>query len=376
MVAEKVCVKVIKKLGAKNNTNRTKEVLIAAAAQLLLNPVGFKWSEYWNMMEKNPVIAREVFIRAAPHLGYGESRQIASLATDQRLAILLWMYRHFPPEQDPTHNTAYIVGALDNIADYRAQIIRSLIEEGSLESVAALRFADKALALPTIDFKWWSIAARENMWRKTWCPPAAEELKHYLNKSNYRFVRSHLELLQLVEESLLRLQAKLKGNNSPSYFLWNSFRQGSIVVYDHKDENALSDFVKMHLEYDLKERKVIINREVEIKRSTRKGDGSRTDLLVQAIADDSTDTLNLVIETKGCWNEDIDSAMESQLKKKYMSKYKAKVGIYLIGWYYCSHFKPRKSNTLEIIKQKYALQAKGLSNEDIQIASVVLECTL
>jgi hypothetical protein len=369
------CNNAILKLKSKQYNVKEKSILVGVAARILLNPHEGIWKDFWKIINGDSSLAKEIFIRAAPHLGYGESRQIRLLKTSQRLDVLQWLYKHFPPENDPSHSEAYIIAPLDTISDYRSQIIRSLIEEGSPESVEALKVIDKKLGLSDINFKWWTITARENMWRRTWVSPSPSELQAYLRQSSVRFVRTDFELLSIIEESLERLQKKLKGDNPTSYFLWNA-HSNSRIPYTHKDENALSDFIKMHLDYDLIDRKIIINREVEIKRSTKNKDGERTDLLIQASARKGDAILKVVIEAKGCWNGDISTAMEEQLVTKYMSKYKSKAGIYLIGWYYCKSFQPHKAKNLDKVSKQYQLQAESLSSTDKKIKAIVLDCSL
>lgn len=57
----------------------------------------------------------------------------------------------------------------------------------------------------------------------------------------------------------------------------------------------------------------------------------RTDILVQARAGD--DTLTVVIEVKGAWNDDVMTAMDEQLAAKYLKPDLTDQGIYLVFWF-------------------------------------------
>ena len=161
-------------------------------------------------------------------------------------------------------------------------------------------------------------------------------------------------------------------------FVWNYSSTNKNVKEkpSPKDENSLSDLVKIHLDYDLLQRNLVINREVEIKRSTGNRDGERTDIYVQALSNHD-DKLSLVIEVKGCWNPDIPTSMETQLKNRYLSKYKSSVGIYLVGWYYCAHYPaPLKHKNKKKFIKKINEQAISLCDERVTIKGVVLDCTI
>ena len=103
------------------------------------------------------------------------------------------------------------------------------------------------------------------------------------------------------------------------------------------DENALSDHVQRFLKRDLVEAGIILNREVEIGRVPGAGAGTRTDIKVDAIRQSeksgSFNVITAVIETKGCWNDELLTAMKSQLVDDYLVRLAAPVGIYLVGWF-------------------------------------------
>jgi len=74
----------------------------------------------------------------------------------------------------------------------------------------------------------------------------------------------------------------------------------------------------------------MVNREVQILRLGL--DGQRTDIHVQANParrEPNPRPLTVIIECKGCWNKDLDTAPSTQLVAKPGSN----AGIYLVGYF-------------------------------------------
>jgi hypothetical protein len=62
---------------------------------------------------------------------------------------------------------------------------------------------------------------------------------------------------------------------------------------------------------------MIVNREVEIRRKTGTTPGERVDIQVDAISKkqrgEEYDRISVVIEVKGCWHDELNKAMKTQL---------------------------------------------------------------
>jgi hypothetical protein len=60
---------------------------------------------------------------------------------------------------------------------------------------------------------------------------------------------------------------------------------------------------------------------------------------VDAVARDprskELDQLKVIIESKGCWNPEIKTAMETQFLNRYLKDNDCSHGIYLVGWFLC-----------------------------------------
>ncbi len=120
------------------------------------------------------------------------------------------------------------------------------------------------------------------------------------------------------------------GDNPLAPFLWN------VAEDNHsgrpKSEDRLSDFVLQHLRRALKS--AVIDREVQVRNIQESGIPERTDIKIEALAE-GLPPIVLIIETKGCWNDELTTAMQSQLKERYLLRLGARHGLYLVGWYAC-----------------------------------------
>jgi hypothetical protein len=145
-------------------------------------------------------------------------------------------------------------------------------------------------------------------------------------------VQSGQQLIDVILESLERLQQKLHGETPLVPFLWN---ESTKKKFTPKNENELSDFVKVHFDDDLVGRGIVINREVRIHR------GQFTDIhitaLVRGKSAETFDQVTAIIEVKGSWNPELKTAMATQLVGKYLTENHCQHGLYLVGWSHPIH---------------------------------------
>jgi hypothetical protein len=201
---------------------------------------------------------------------------------------------------------------------------------------------------------------------------------------NKRFVESSEELLDLVVESLCRLQTELHGELASVGDLWNCKDKD----WWPKQEEDISDYLARHLKRDLDERGIVINREVQIRRG-RAGEmrGQDTDIHVDAVPAQATKpelygAISLVIEVKGSWNDGVIKDMERQLRDRYLKNSKCRVGLYVVAFFKAERWtasdsRRAKSNAwnLQELRDQLAKQAAELS-ETVTIKSLVIDCSL
>jgi hypothetical protein len=245
-----------------------------------------------------------------------------------------------------------------------------------------------ATALP--QYKWIKqytlLEVRRIALQKTWQPLDVANMFKLVENHDLRLINSPDELMDIVLDSLRRLEAKLqKGEHPQAIHLWNEKKeQKKPVIFRPKDENRLSDYVKVHLEEDLKARGIIVGREVEIKR------GNKTDIHVNVYGCDHLgrpkgDAMKVTIEVKGCWHPDLDTDMESQLVGQYLSPDVCRNGVYLVGWFLCGKWndptdgrlKKTQKLTIQQARQKFEKQAEEVSKKsELRVESVVLDTRL
>lgn len=276
----------------------------------------------------------------------------------------------------------------------RDGLLEALTARGTFEAARAIEGLMRDL--PQLDWLRYTVhRARTAARSRTWAPPSPGEVLALSGTRGARLVRSGRELREAVVASLRRLEAKLQLESQAAIDLWNApvrrRRDGStddtLGRYNPKDEAALSNYVKRHLEGDLTGRGVIVNREVEISPGEGDARGERTDIHVNAVFRDDhgriADKLTVVVETKGCWNPHLFSEMETQLVGRYLRNNGFEDGIYLVGWYDCPQWieadrgrRGTEGMMREEVEQRLREQASSLSIAGVQVDAFVLNCAL
>jgi hypothetical protein len=198
-----------------------------------------------------------------------------------------------------------------------------------------------------------------------------------------RFVETPEQLVEAIFASLGRFQVSLHDELPAAKFLWNELKG----AFQPKDEQDLSDYIAKHLGQDLRGRGIIVNREVQIRRGTGGGGGQRTDIHVDAIvpgaAPGSYERAYVIIEVKGNWNPDLSTAMETQLRDRYLKDNSCKNGIYLVGWYSCPKWSDADQRrkrcpaiSLDDAGRVFSEQAAKVSVAGYYIKSYVLNVSL
>jgi hypothetical protein len=147
-------------------------------------------------------------------------------------------------------------------------------------------------------------------------PP--HQLQHLTADRTKRVTTDEAHLLEVVMEALDMVQEALSDRNGLATLLWNRSASAASSSWWPMWEEDFSDLVMGLLKLHLEQRRVIHNREVQVNRSGVDGAG-RTDIHVQAAtAPDDPTPFTVVIECKGCWNDSLGTALESQLVTRYL----------------------------------------------------------
>jgi hypothetical protein len=214
-------------------------------------------------------------------------------------------------------------------------------------------------------------------------PVAVKELITLADNHRLRLVRDEHQLLEVVLESLQALQHDVQGDNGTAVNLWN--RDTDRFTASTKCwpcwEDDLCDAVTAFLRRDIGTRGIIINREVEIRRSGLPG--QRTDIHIDAPVSEGGDqpALRLIIECKGCWNDELKHAIPRQLAA-YLTRPRT-AGLLLVGYFDCTRWNhqrrgcPATGHSLQNITDTQKSQAARLEDRlALPVDAFVLDCPL
>jgi len=348
-----------------------------AACVLITRTEDAGWQKVWPVIQSDVEFGREVVLSLGHEYEY-RGKAYKNLTIGQLSDFYIWLVRQFPYSDDPHHEGgAHWVGPREQVVHLRDGILDSIRNQGSFEACQAIQKIKDQFP----ELKWLNnvlsnakIAAR----RKTWTSPQPEYVLRIAANNDSRLVESGSQLLEVIIESLGRLQAKLHGETPAANFLWDKSDGNK---WQPKDENSLSDFVKLHLEDDIGNRGIVVGREVQIRRGVGAGTGQNTDIHVDAVTDDGK--VSVIIETKGCWHRELFEAMETQLADRYLKDNPYRHGLYLVGWFNCDQWDKgdyRKKNAPKIsseeAQEKLDSQATDLSKNGKQIQAVILDTAL
>jgi hypothetical protein len=354
--------------------------IITASCLLIDATKGSSWSTVWPILKTDGQFATAVISQIShPHFD-GTAFQISKHLSDQDLADLYVDLSHlFPHSEDPHYEHSHTAGPREEAMHFRENVLSALAQRGTYKACDAVRLI--ASRLPYLrGLKRVALRAEEHARRQTWIPPRPKDIIRLINNDELRLVQNGKQLLDVLTESLNRLEAKLHGEIPEVRYLWNMRTRGKGRP---KEENDLSDRVKIHFDSDIQSRGIIANREVQIHR------GQRTDIHIDAIVIDPRnqqfDKLTTIVEVKGCWNKSLFTAMKDQLRDKYLVDNHCDYGLYLVAWFNCVEWDgsdKRRSTAFaqcpDIIKlkQQLASQALELSINGKHIIPLVLNCTL
>ncbi len=360
-----------------NHNLKDKENVGAAIQLLLVYGDNIMWDSIWSILKEDFELLDNVISGVAYH---HESQKIFSLLSfDQLAELYLFLLMHYPLEDDPNHENenGYTVTVRDQIGRWRDSIINFMANSGNPEACKALQRL--SFEHPQYEHLQYALFRAEfNMRQKTWTPLNESELLDLFLKPDAIIIESEQHLLNAIIQSLKHLDQLFQGETPQAIYNWNELGNN---IYRPKDENRLSDYVKIHLGKELKQKGIIVNREVEIRR------GEKTDIHVDAIrrtaSGDLYDTVTVIIEVKGCWHRELESAMVNQLKDRYLKDNQCRAGLYLVGWFNCDKWdqndyrcKDAPNYSLSEAILHFESQATNLCSEDILIKSYVLNLSI
>ena len=350
------------------------ERAVIATVCLLLYSADLTWSSIWPLVDSEAdfgeavmeyVVAEDSFI----------SKSLTRLHAEYLVYLYIWVVEHYPGETDFADSVS------SNVNErylWKLRLLNFLRDSGEWPALAKIKQSLK-------DAEWLNqiiAEARDIARRFSWSPPSPEDVICLATNANARYIQSERQLMGVLKASLRRLESKLHGPTSAVKFLWDKVADKK---WRPKDENSFSDYVKLHLDEDLRAKGILVNREVEIRPARGAAPGERTDILVQAFIPGKHDDRNLIsviIESKGNWNRELETAMQGQLVERYLKENECQHGIYLVAWFdgvdwnddYRRNQVPKW--TLGDASTSFADQAACLSQEGNFIRSIVMDTAL
>lgn len=365
------------------------EIILLASKLVAYSANGAWWNIIWNVIKSDEEIGRSIIEASA---GYYDSRNLARLGSQisekETADLYLWTAERYPHNEDPSLNGW--VSPRHNVSDWRDGLIIQLAERGTTEALEQLdRIRDIYPNLYRLKRLRKNLV--ETLYKKTWYPPQVSDVMALLENNEQRFVQTDNQLLEVIIESLDRLQKRLQGETPSAVDLWNIVSIEGICR--PKDEQALSNYIKRHFDQDLKSRQIIVNREVEIRQKEGEQDaasGEIPDLYVSAIAQgldrSQISPLVVLIEVKGNWHKDLRKAAETQLVERYLrDNDRATCGLYLVGWFNCRQWDQKdtrrrqamtRRNTYDGLANELKQQTADLSKASLDVRSYVLNVSL
>jgi predicted NACHT family NTPase len=353
---------------------------IQAAQVLIRNTDDAGWDVVWPAVRSDTSFGVDVFTGIA----FPEAFSAASAAklSDTQLAELyIWIVRRVPyMENDST--TYGLMSPVQSLGHWRDALLAHLKGRGTRQACDGIRQA--MVEFPSLTWLRWHLQEAEKITRRrSWTPLHPKEVLAFSTNSDRRLVQHGGQLLELLMESLQRLEEELHGETPAAPALWNEISKN---CYQPKEEARLSDHVKLHFERDIRDRGVIVNREVEIRQRMGNNPGEEIDIHVDAISlrpGGKYDRISVIVEVKGCWHKDLMTAMQTQLRDRYLRENRCPFGLYLVGWFVCPQWDTedyRRGDTpplsLGDARATFQLQAATLSVDQVQLKAFVLNTAL
>lgn len=361
-----------------NEIKRTKAII--ATRELMTHAEEADWSFVWPAIQKDGAFGRKVIEQLAYESDAFATKGGKLLTEDQLAALYIWIAHQYPHDEDPKFDEAHLVESRERVARFRDILLDQLKQRGTPKACDAIQQIINEF--PELNWlKWVLHEAQDIMRRQTWIPPKPCEILKMASNQSIRLVQNGDQLLEVLIESLKRLEIKLQAKPQPAAIdLWNEVEKN---IYRPKDENRFSDYVKRYLVEDLKESGVIAYREVEIRRGEGSGQGEKTDILVDVVMRNQYnkvyDSITVIIEIKGCWHQELNLAMKTQLVDRYLKDNRCKHGLYLIGWFNCPQWDNKDSRkqqspkiSIEEARKQFDAQAADLSQQSIQVKAFVM----
>lgn len=381
--AQNAAVELIRRAPTTETADAAGNLRLAGMTAMFYRAPSEVWDDLFSHLADGDETARQFFTFAARNRDFIEKAALESLTAEQIADLYVLLARLYPPETDPWHTGVFSPGPRDNIQHIRSSLLSALDARKTTAAVSALERIARGEPIRDYLVQLW-LRARASLLNDRWSGIEPQEIMRLAERTDLRIVESSGQLLDVISESLVRLQDELQGEWRSVVGLWNESKGGSTP----KSEEHLSNEVARHLKRDLAAKGVAIGRELQVQILVPGGaPGLRTDIDVQAPAiaasERKMEVPRVIVEVKGSWNAGLSQAMRTQLVETYLDPHKVRGGIYLVGYFTCESWKKghqrRQSascGTLREVQVALSGQAAQLTNALREVRAVVLDVRL
>jgi hypothetical protein len=190
------------------------DVSNAAAAQLVLHTPDAAWPLLWPLFKANGEWGTRVCLEVVRL-----NQPVAAKLNDDQLAdLFLWLSPLAGP-WTPAEGGGFVQPS-DSLSRWCDSLPRLLADRGTMSASAALRRI--VAARPDLkSLKWYLKGAEDLARRNTWIPCEPNEIIELARNPVARLVRTGKDLLNILTESLTRLEGLLHGETPAARFLWD-----------------------------------------------------------------------------------------------------------------------------------------------------------
>jgi hypothetical protein len=269
-----------------------------------------------------------------------------------QLADLFLLMEKTFPSKGRVRISAKDKDVYENIERLRWSIPQRLKRLASQESCSQLLRLSTKVTHHRTKLRWHMRDARLAFVRSIWTGVPLSVLTGFAAKRESRWVRSPDDLLDLLMDSLARLQEKLNSKEHPTFRrLWNEAKEGNRKKLTPKDESVLTEEIIDWFKEDLSEKHGLVLG-CQVKPSSI----HETDIEVKAIPAEGSSTggsFCVTIEVKRDYNPEVQTSLEKQLVQEYLLKLGRAHGIYVVGWYEAQSWR-KKANPLRADSHQHA----------------------
>jgi len=298
---------------------------------------------------------------------------VEGLRTPELATFLAAVLRRFPARKRHTMSAGAVrddeirYWDIDSLIN---KVVGRLVEAGeagigALERVAA-RFPGRSWLRDA------AASARQEVLENIAEWPDPQFVVAALNKPGRRYVSNTYELCDAVADSIERWAAGVvEPPRNTSLFYEDCRGEGRRP----KLETGLSDVLRFALEPRLQDRRVVVNREVQIQAPGQGGVGQNLDLFVQTLAHGGTGSplFTLPVEVKRSLHREVHRNMADQLLGRYMRGMAEPCGVYVVFFFPPDDRTNSALRDFESARRFLRGQAEELSGGRVHIRAVLVD---